>query len=285
MRLSLARAGLFPLPPPRAGSRAESSRGKPRQFCLRGYGNPRRRPDDARLVVADPSAPTIPSGTPRFGAPKERKRRYGGAHLVLAPRARSPSHLRAVASPPSVVVDRSRGATSSRPSRARPRLASPVPKIAPSRLSPLLLRRAVLGRRTRASSLASPTASTPSGARPTPWAGSDSSSNTPSPDSAFSRRRRPRGGFAEREPPNYSFGVGSPGAVALVSPSAAPAPWSRARLRSSWVPPGRRFRSLASSGICAPARFLPRRQRLPRGASRAPAGAHPDRAAVHRLCG
>ena len=164
--------------------------------------------------------------------------------LVLAPRARSPSPTSArLLLLRASLLNQSRGATSSRPSRARPRLASPVPKIAPHALSPLLLGAQSWADEPEGEFPASPTASTPSGGAPHPWAGSDPSSSSTRPwrtrpfpgagapgrlrrtraPQLFLRRRqsrRRRSWFRRRQPRRA---------------------WSRARLRSSWVPPGAGF--------------------------------------------
>ena len=109
VRLSLSRAGLFPLPSPRAGTRAKKlPAGKTRQFCLRGYGNPRRRRDDARLVVADPSRPDPPLRHASVRSTQKRGKGNMAVRIpVLAPARAPPSpHLRAVTSPPSAGEDR-----------------------------------------------------------------------------------------------------------------------------------------------------------------------------------
>lgn len=144
---------------------------------------------------------------------------------VPAPRARSP-----LPPPPrgcfaserrrrSSLLNESRGATSSRPSRARPRPASPVPKPFLTLSFPLLPG-------------AQSWADEPEGEFPriphgfNAFGGAPHSSvgglgfqqqhhhhSVPGGPGLF-QAQAPPGGFAEREPPNYSFGVGSPGAVA-----------------------------------------------------------------------
>ena len=244
---------------------------------MRGYGNPRRRPDDARVSSSlTPPAPIIPSGTPRFGAPKREEKEIWRCAFSSSPLARSPlPHLRAVASPPSVVVESvaRRDVVSPLARATPPRL--PGPKIAPHALFPLLLGAQSWADEPEGEFLASPTASTPSGRAPLHGRlGSQQQQHSVPGGPGLFQAQAPPGGFAEREPPNYSFGVGSPGAVApgfaVGSPGArGPAP--------GFGPPGsprapvsvaRLLRDLRPSPVPPPAatataRRVPRARRCP----------------------
>ena len=174
-----------------------------------------------------PPAPIIPSGTPRFGAPKREEKEIWRCAFSSSPLARdppSPTSARLLLLRASL-LNQSRGATSSRPSRARPRLASPVPKIAPHALFPLLLGAQSWADEPEGEFPRIPHGFNAFGGAPPPWAGSDSSSSsTPSPaDPAFSRRRRPREASPNASPPTIPSASAVPAPSLLVSPSAAPA--------------------------------------------------------------
>ena len=165
-----------------------------------------------------PPAPIIPSGTPRFGAPKREEKEIWRCAFSSSPLARdppSPTSARLLLLRASL-LNQSRGATSSRPSRARPRLASPVPKIAPHALFPLLLGAQSWADEPEGEFPRIPHGFNAFGGAPHSMGGlgfQQQQHSVPGGPGLF-QAQAPPGGFAEREPPNYSFGVGSPGAVA-----------------------------------------------------------------------
>ena len=164
-----------------------------------------------------PPAPIIPSGTPRFGAPKREEKEIWRCAFSSSPLARdppSPTSARLLLLRASL-LNQSRGATSSRLARATPpRL--PGPKIAPHALFPLLLGAQSWADEPEGEFPRIPHGFNAFGGAPHSMGGlgfQQQQHSVPGGPGLF-QAQAPPGGFAEREPPNDSFGVGSPGAVA-----------------------------------------------------------------------